>query len=35
VAGAAGAGAVLLALIEGEFGSVRGPESTMGMMAYE
>lgn len=33
--GAAGAGAVLLALIEGEFGSVRGPESTMGMMAYE
>jgi hypothetical protein len=35
LAGAAGAGAVLLALIEGEFGSVRGPESTVGMMAYE
>jgi len=33
--GAAGAGAVLLALIEGEFGSLRGPESTMGMMAYD
>jgi hypothetical protein len=35
LAGAAGAGAVLLALIEGEFGSARAPEATMGMMAYE
>ena len=33
--GAVGAGAVLLSLIEGEFGSVRAPESTVGMMAYE
>lgn len=35
LAGAAGAGAVLLVLIEGEFGSARGPEATMGMVAYE
>jgi hypothetical protein len=35
LAGAAGAGAVLLGLIEGEFGSARGPESAVGMMAYE
>jgi hypothetical protein len=35
VAGAAGAGAVLLALIEGEFGSLRGPESSVGLMAYD
>lgn len=35
LAGAAGAGAVLLALIEGEFGPARAPEATMGMVAYE
>lgn len=35
LAGAGGAGAVLLALIEGEFGSVRSHEATMGMMVYE
>jgi hypothetical protein len=35
LAGAAGAGAVLLALIEGEFGSARAPDATVGMMVYE
>ncbi|HEY3107167.1 MAG TPA: hypothetical protein VGL23_00330 [Chloroflexota bacterium] len=35
LAGAAGAGAVLLALLEGEFGSARSPEATLGMMVYE
>jgi hypothetical protein len=35
LAGAVGAGAVLLALIEGEFGSARAPEATVGMMVYE
>jgi len=35
LAGAAGAGAVLLALLEGEFGSARSPEATVGMMVYE
>ncbi|HEV8636694.1 MAG TPA: hypothetical protein VG370_20935 [Chloroflexota bacterium] len=35
LAGAVGAGAVLLALIEGEFGSARAPETTIGMVAYE
>ena len=33
--GAAGAGALLLALIEGEFGSARAPETTLGMVVYE
>ena len=33
--GAAGAGALLLALIEGEFGSARAPEATIGMVVYE
>jgi hypothetical protein len=35
LAGAVGAGALLLALIEGEFGSARAPETTIGMVAYE
>ena len=35
LAGAAGAGAVLLGLIEGEFGSARAPEAAVGMMVYE
>ena len=35
LAGAIGAGALLLALIEGEFGSARAPETTIGMVAYE
>ena len=35
LAGAAGAGAVLLAVLEGEFGSARAPEATVGMMVYE
>ncbi|HEY3082589.1 MAG TPA: hypothetical protein VGM69_22100 [Chloroflexota bacterium] len=35
LAGAIGAGAFLLALIEGEFGSARAPEATIGMVAYE
>jgi hypothetical protein len=35
LAGAFGAGAFLLALIEGEFGSARAPETTIGMVAYE
>jgi hypothetical protein len=35
LAGAAGAGAVLLALLEGEFGSARAPEATVGMMVCE
>jgi hypothetical protein len=33
--GAAGAGALLLALIEGEFGPARAPEATIGMVVYE
>ena len=33
--GAVGAGALLLALIEGEFGPARAPEATIGMVVYE
>jgi hypothetical protein len=33
--GAVGAGALLLALIEGEFGSARAPATTLGMVVYE